>query len=137
MSRRRSKSDYRNDPAQRGSITTTATPRVLRTMNLLQLLEQNNAYHAPTRSAVKDTNARRYHPNPIRPIQKIDGTSAGFNHHRLSTLYQSPWRILEPNKVGVCIRRRTRREVLHALKRTGKGSRSRRHYTANSFIHCR
>lgn len=137
MSRRRSKSHSRNDLVQRGSIITTATPRVLHTINLLQQLEHNNAYHRTTRHAVKNTNARRYHPNPIRPIQKIDGNLAGFNHHRLSTLYQSPWKLLEPNKVGICVRRRTRRQVLHALKRTGKGSRARRHYTAYSEVHCR
>lgn len=136
MSRRRSKSNSRNDLVQRGPITTTAIPRMLHTINLLQQLEQNNAYHR-TRRSTQNTNARRYHPNPIRPIQKIDGNLAGFNHHRLSTLYQSPWKLVEPNKVGICVRRRTRREVLHALKRTGKGSRARRHYTVNSEIHCR
>lgn len=36
------------------------------------------------------------------------------------------FRFNAPVKVAVCVRRKTRREVLFALKRTGKGSRRRR-----------
>lgn len=143
MARRNSKSHSRNDHTQRGSITSTATQthfnnyqRVLRNIHLLQQLELQNAYHAPRRS-IKAPSIRRYHPNKLATIQTIDGSPARFNHNRLSTLYQSPWQLAVPHKVGVCQRRRERREVLHALKRTGKGSRARRKYTANTELHCR
>lgn len=138
MSRRHSKSHSRTDPVQRGPISTiryTPINRVLHTLNLVQQLESQ--YASQTRRAFKAPTQRRYHPNPIRPIQTVTGSSARFNHNRLSTLYQSPWQFAEPNKVGICQRRRERREVLHALKRTGKGSRSRRNRTANSDLHCR
>lgn len=43
----------------------------------------------------------------------------------------------DPRKVAVCVRRHTRREVLFALKRTGKGARAhRRKWNENSEVRC-
>lgn len=44
--------------------------------------------------------------------------------------------IRQPEKVRFCVRRKERREVLFALKRTGKGSRGPRRRTANSSWRC-
>ena len=41
-----------------------------------------------------------------------------------------------PNRVAICIRRKRRKEVLFALRKTGRGSRARRHYNAHSFVRC-
>lgn len=42
----------------------------------------------------------------------------------------------QPSKVAVCVRRGVRREVLHALKRTGKGAGSSRRRSWTSKIGC-
>lgn len=41
-----------------------------------------------------------------------------------------------PRTVAVCIRRKVRDEVLHALKKTGRGSGRPRRYNRNSTIRC-
>lgn len=41
-----------------------------------------------------------------------------------------------PEKVRFCVRRKERREVIFALRKTGKGSRARRQRTGNSSWRC-
>lgn len=50
-----------------------------------------------------------------------------------------PYRIgfVRPSEVVVCVRRRVRRQVLHALKRTGKGARSPRRQSRFSSTVCK
>jgi len=112
---------------QRGHFT-TATPRVLPTklINIKQVYE--NAEPLQDR--------RRFDPTYLtRPLTR-SSTLARLDNRRLRELSQYPFRILVPDKVRVCIRRKTRREVLHALKRTGKGAGSRRRYSSQSYYHC-
>lgn len=47
------------------------------------------------------------------------------------------FRFTRPNNVAVCVRRQRRKEVLFALKRTGKGSKSRRHRNSLSDVSCK
>lgn len=136
MARNRSKSHSRTDPVQRGPINTTATHRVLHTPSILKQLELINAY-SRTWHATQNPSSRVFHPARYTPVTKIDGTSPRFNHNRLRTLYQSPFKLLNSNKVGICIRRKQRREVLHALRRTGKGARSPRRRTSTTEYHCK
>lgn len=42
----------------------------------------------------------------------------------------------QPAHVAVCVRRQQRREVLHALRKTGRGGSARRRYNHNSKIRC-
>lgn len=132
MARRRrsnTSDDYRR---QRDFITTIATHRVLRPPLLIhQLLnQQRQAYADP----IQDR--RRHHPKPItRPITATQKLSR-LNHHNLRSLYESPFKVLIPDKALICVRRKARREVLHALRRTGKGAGSKRRYTFASEYHC-
>lgn len=47
------------------------------------------------------------------------------------------FRFTSPKKVAICVRRQRRREVLFALRKTGKGSRSKRRRNDHSDISCR
>lgn len=84
---------------------------------------------------------RKYHPlRRARPIiaQRF---AARLNPDVLGSSLRSPFgsalKYAEPQRVSVCLRRKGRREVLHALKRTGKGSGGgRRRRTATSNNHC-
>lgn len=104
---------------------------VLRTLQTLKKLEALRVHQEPL------NDLRRYSPSKIARPRTRSANAAGLNHRRLSTLYQSPWTITIPGKVSICIRRKQRREVLHALRRTGKGSRSERKYTPNSEYRCK
>lgn len=130
MAPTRSKSNSRKDHSQRVHITRTL-PKVLLAQQILQLLEQQNReYNEPQQDR------RRYNPSRVTPVKTLNGKPARFNHNRLGTLYQNPWQLLRPDKVGICVRRKTRREVLHALRRTGKGSSSKRKYSPTSYYRC-
>lgn len=72
---------------------------------------------------------RQYHPlNVFRPARTVFGSkvgplrvarpSAGATRKRLPIGV----RFDVPAQVAVCVRRKRRKEVLHALKRVGKGS---------------
>lgn len=132
MAHRRSRQSY---PAARITTTPIATHRVLRQtpLNLLahQLQEAYRAQQAPL------NDLRRYNPYRLPAPQTLAGRRARLNNQKLRTLYQTPWQILEPSKVSICIRRKQRREVLHALRRTGKGSRSKRRYNATTNYSCK
>lgn len=136
MARKRSKSPSRIDTVQRGPIPTTATPRVLHTLSILKQLEHHYEY-SPHRQLTQTPTRRVFHPARYTPVTQINGTSARLNHNRLRTLHQSPFQLIEPNKVGICIRRKQRREVLHALRRTGKGAGTPKRITDSSKYHCK
>lgn len=75
-----------------------------------------------------------------KPIIKASRTVRGFiapshvEFHR--PLMSANMKFSLPKETTVCVRRGVRREVLHALKKTGKGSRSPRRYTSQSNIKC-
>lgn len=96
---------------------------------------------------------RRFHPDPIvRPIAepkaasrlKLPRESAVSSHRsvqdrsRNSRAGTLPVQVAfsQPKQVTVCIRRKTRREVLFAKKRTGKGAQSRRTLNQWSDVKC-
>jgi len=138
MGRRSRSSNHqsRNVTAQRDPVSTIATRSVLHpTLTLNHLLEQQ--HHAlRTRELTQAPTRKRFHPLTFTPITTLAGSPARLNHNRLRTLYQSPFEIARPDKVGICVRRKERREVLHALNRTGKGARAKRRLTDTSKFHC-
>lgn len=114
-----------------------ATRSVLRPTKLITIgsllknpLQQAYLPHEPR------NDKRRFHPARFTTAKTLAGKSARFNHNRLGSLYQSPWTLISPKSTSICIRRTTRRQVLHALRRTGKGAQSKRQYTDQSDIHC-
>lgn len=42
----------------------------------------------------------------------------------------------QPSRVILCVRRHTRKQVLHAFRKTGRGGQNRPRFTVNSLVHC-
>lgn len=125
MSRRRRQQDYERDhsytvasPTAHSLFTPLIRPAVLPSPPLQQPLADRRRSHPDRHSAPPTTRGPNRLANTL--TQKLNG--------RL--------RFEAPRNVLVCVRRKQRREVLHALRRTGKGSRSRR-MTINSSISCK
>lgn len=89
---------------------------------------------------------RSSHPDgPYRSPRSVDRARQRFvavtpraPYRRLPT-YSVPSRIgfREPSRVAICIRRHARREVMFALRRTGRGAgRSPHRYTPYSLVRC-
>lgn len=89
---------------------------------------------------------RTYHPSgPMRSARSFNKA-----HHRLVVKASRPGRkpkaassfppakvqFHDPKKVLVCVRRQTRREVIFATKRRGKGSSARRKHNWFSDVSC-
>lgn len=120
---------------QRVVTTPTLRPTVLRHHLVLnQMLSE--AHHVTTQTKRPVTDRRRYTPTILASAKTLAGQPARFNRHRLSGVYASPWQYLRPKSIDICIRRKERREVLHALRRTGKGARAQRKYTAHTYVKC-
>lgn len=92
----------------------------------------------PTYTAQTDftdvDDGRRYNPtNTRRPPKSVTGASSAYNYKSLTPLRVA---FQQPEKVIVCIRRKIRKEVLHALKLTRKNGGGARKRTPLSDIHC-
>lgn len=133
MSKRRNNRS-RQERMQRDVIP-IATPRVLRPLIIHKLINQIEAHHgsAPT---THTQDRRRYQPARVAPVKTPSGLVARLATNRPGKLYENPWAIVRPRNLALCERRKARREVLHALRRTGKGSRAKRKYTATSELKC-
>lgn len=110
------------------------TPRPIERVTIPNLIRDEVQY-------VRQFNDRRnYHPEPNRYPGAIVRRAGRLNIDTLGNSVRSqvrpnndvlPWRVAfaDPKKVAVCVRRKVRREVLHALKlksRAGKGGAPRR-----------
>lgn len=132
---KRSKSRSRQGTVQRDT-TPIATHRVLRPLIINQIIKQQlDAQHVTHQKPIHQ-DRRRYQPARVIAIKTLAGTPARFNNRSLRSLYANPWEIIQPRAVKLCQRRKARREVLHALRRTGKGSRSQRKYSYESNVKC-
>lgn len=80
---------------------------------------------------------RRYHPE--RRHQPAAATHRQARRlvpgTKPNTLHKIRFAI--PNRVAICVRRKVRREVIHALRMAGRGSTGRRRRTWQSAISCR
>lgn len=120
-----------NKKARQRDNISIATRSVLRPTITIKQLETMVANYAEPLN-----DRRRFQPTILtRPVTR-SSTPARLDNRRLRSLYEYPFKIAVPDKVRVCERRKTRREVLHALKRTGKGARSKRRYSSESYYHC-
>lgn len=81
------------------------------------------------RDLVKSLEDRRqFHPlGDFRPVSSVRRASRRFVIPKASSPFKLSTGIAfaVPREVSVCVRRRERREVLHALKKVGAGSRAR------------
>lgn len=99
-------------------------------------------YSNAVRSTLSDVEDRRtYYPagrnfrpasSPRRHLVKIKSVSHAIMHPLRVMAFEAP------RAVAICIRRKMRREVLHALQKSGKGSRHNRkpRYNENSKVRC-
>ena len=79
---------------------------------------------------------RTYHPLfDDRPARTVEGTPVRPHRVTKSKYSRLPFglQFAQPNRTLVCVRRKQRQEVLHALKRTGRGGSSRRHKRRNHY----
>lgn len=86
---------------------------------------------------------RRYDPRPVtsRPAKTFSGSDAqvrvGRGSKQARNRVPKSLGFVAPEKVVVCVRRKTRKEVLHALGYTGRGSGGgRKHRNHYSKVHC-
>lgn len=113
-SEQREVSTFASPPAARPKIVRTSAPLVSD-----RRLFHPSGYKAPLYAPVRTY--KKVIENVIqRPRNKIGGKKA--------TQWSRPTRFAfrVPKKVELCVRRAKRREVLFAMRRTGKGSRARR-----------
>lgn len=103
----------------------------LRQLSALQELEDRRQWHPegefrPARAFVRSA-ARLIAPQPQRIVRG----------RRIRLFSPSMVAFAMPRKVAICVRRKTRREVLHALRVAGGGGmRKKRRFNAYSRIHC-
>lgn len=91
--------------------------------------------YAPARSFNK-TRHRLTVPNANHVRHRPAGKTMGDIR---STIEGTPWQTAfrEPDKVLICARRQIRREVMHALKKSGRGGQKKPRYSEYSKISCR
>ncbi len=124
----------------RGLIQAARAPRARRFVTPTQVQERINAL---TRSIYHE-----YHPNAKRQTtqgQTVVTTPSGRQQTRQSEVLRErlpvPVRdvLRDAKRALVCTRRDARREVMHALQRTGKGGRKNQKakWTDESYISCK
>jgi len=91
--------------------------------------------YAPVRTFSVPTWQRPVAKQPMQPRGQRSRVAAVSPHASLQTRVVSDPRPADP--ISVCVRRRQREEILHALKKTGKGGQNRPRFTLESYIHCR
>lgn len=108
-------------------------------------IASNILLHSTIRSVLSDISDRRtFHPlGDVRPAK---GFSKGASRVVLSpnvnrsskNVRARPdvFRFNSPGSVAVCVRRQKRREVIFALRKSGKGARSRRRRNYFSDVSC-
>lgn len=119
--------------SQRG-VSNTANPRLLATFspftphpNQLNLFEDRRLFDPDPIPPARSFHTPRHRLVLPAPLQKP--SVRGALPHALG--FQAP------NKVLICVRRKIRREVLHAYKRTRKGASSSRRRNYYSSISCK
>lgn len=89
----------------------------------------------------------RVHPwvDPLSYLPALDlvGAVAGISAHEPAKKPRPGGRLVSklrfdvPQKIIVCIRRQTRREVIFAKKKNGRGARSKKTFNRFSKVHCK
>lgn len=101
----------------------------------LRVLEDRRTWH-PEEPFQPARSSRRVSDSFVTAIARP--TKRKASGRPFSLLTPDKFRFAVPDKVLVCVRRKQRREVLHALKKTGKGSRSRfRRRNYNTEVACK
>lgn len=115
-----------------------ANPLLERRNALTSVDELLRAYEAFDTSLMELEDGRQWHPlREDRPAQSVRRADRMFTDSVVAFDDRRPSRrFAHPPGVAVCIRRKTRREVLHALRKTGGGGSRKRKYNWKSFVKC-
>lgn len=118
--------------SKKTSLDGLLSPNTIQSLPIPLTVEQTTYYKVkPNAQPIGDR--RKYHPqNRMRPAH-------AFNRNAIRLVDE--WRTARvafnvPRLVGICVRRKVRREVLHALNRTGKGSGGPRRRNFYSSVKC-
>lgn len=122
---RRSRRAQRKQRAQRGYLHSTANEVAVRS-NVLAL--EDRRLWAP----LEETPRGLFH----RSSRLVVTPYPNVNKSRAAVSPPAGVSFAVPREVAVCVRRKQRREVLFAKRRTGKGARARRRRNAWSDISC-
>lgn len=82
---------------------------------------------------------RQFHPSPGRSPRLVTGAANHTLKAKTTRAFIPPTQVMfdAPSKVLVCVRRKVRRGVLHALKKTGKGGMRKPRRNFWSSVSCR
>lgn len=109
-------------------VTIRLTDPAIRPLSLLQQIEDRRTYHPdPYRPAALD----------YSPRHRLEVDSNTNNKQTSASAVPGGVQFQDAKHVMVCVRRKTRKEVMFALNRTGKGSgRGRRKRSMYSDVGC-
>lgn len=131
--RRRNQSNHTlTNLLQRGYLNASSDPASLLLRPLRPVL-----YEIEPRASLPD-DLRSWVPEPrLRRPQTFSGNTPVTKTSRKATPFGYTDHFAAPGAVVMCVRRKQRREVIHALKLSGKGSRARyRRRNSWSGVHC-
>lgn len=74
--------------------------------------------------------------NYYRYVRKIRKMQNPISYHFEGFRERSGLANFDINRARICTRRKIKRRILFALKKTGKGARSRRRFNENSIVRC-
>ena len=133
--RRKSKNHYSNN--SRGRVFPTSNPnrrlpleRVTRSPSYLQKLEDRRTFHPE----------KNYRPlSHVRNAAKLIAVDRTYSNNKRPIPSHTKARIAfaDPKRIALCIRRQKRKEVLHALNKTGKIGQKKPQRNEYSSISCK
>lgn len=131
-------------------IAHAAARRMDRLRGALHNFKPLELYHEENRIPrdLRIVEDRRTIPRPFRQGRylRVDGIPTGPRYVQVPVQNRVPWlreamrlRFPLPEKTLVCVRRKTRRRVLFALRKNGKGGGKQRppRWTAQSYVRCK
>lgn len=106
---------------------------VMRPSSRLRVIEDRRTYHPLTYRPIP----RTFQRNPIKIVYSDDRSKKNSQKVQSSRYPSAYLKVNAPDRVLLCVRRKMRKEVLHALKKTGKGV-SQRKPRRNQWsdVHC-
>lgn len=132
------RSSRNRHPAARHINTLSLPHKVLRPRYAITLRSFEQQQNRRAENDYTGIDRRTFHPHRTATVtSQIASPDRKGVTRSLQTLYSSPWRVSIPAKVRVCVQRVQRRQVLFATRGTGKGSKSKRHYNAETKLHCK
>lgn len=110
--------------------------------NTFHVLRAPTVYSRPRASILSYNDRREFHPDYLfRPVysRRMDDrvvTDVNVNKPFPSKPYKSVFGFASPSKVDLCVRRKQRKEVLFAKRKTGKGARAPKRFNFWSNVRC-